>query len=189
MEPNRVSVRVPDVQPSLVSPVVTIEDSFTEVVKIDFAAWYNETRPTVVRALTLTLGDGDLAREAADEALTRAYQSWSKVQSLDNPGGWVYRVALNWALSSFRRRRPSKRAFHVIPADMPVPSDGAVQRALNALDVDQRAVVVCRYLLGWSEQETADILQIRPGTVKSRLSRASSQLRGQLGHLRPESSS
>jgi DNA-directed RNA polymerase specialized sigma24 family protein len=188
MEPNRVSERVPDVQPILVSPAVTIEGSFTEVVKVEFASWYTDTRPTVVRALSLTLGDTDLAREAADEALTRAYQSWAKVQSLDSPAGWVYRVALNWALSSFRRRRPSKRAFHVIPADMPLPVDSAIERALKSLDVDQRSVVVCRYLLGWSEQETADILQIRPGTVKSRLSRASSQLRNQLGHLRPESS-
>jgi DNA-directed RNA polymerase specialized sigma24 family protein len=188
MEPNRVLVRVLDVQPSLVSPAVTIQDDFADEVTMDFAAWYNDTRPTVVRALTLTLGDTDLAREAADEALTRAYQSWAKVQQFDSPGGWVYRVGLNWALSSFRRLRPSKRAFHVIPADMPVPVDAAVQRALNSLDVDQRAVVVCRYLLGWSEQETADALQIRPGTVKSRLSRASTQLRSQLGHLRPETS-
>lgn len=188
MEPNRVSLRVPDVQSSLVSPAVTMEDGFTEAVRIDFTAWYNNTRPTVVRALSLTLGDVELAREATDEALTRAYQSWAKVQLLDNPGGWVYRVALNWALSSFRRLRPTKRAFHVIPWDMPLPSDAAVDRALQGLDVDQRNVVVCRYLLGWSEQETADILKIRPGTVKSRLSRASSQLRNQLGHLRPESS-
>jgi RNA polymerase sigma factor (sigma-70 family) len=188
MEPNRVPVRVLDVQPSLVSPAVTIQDDFADEVTMDFAAWYSDTRPTVVRALTLTLGDADLAREAVDEALTRAYQSWAKVQSLDSPGGWVYRVALNWALSSFRRLRPSKRAFHVIPSDMPLPADAAIARALNALDVDQRAVVVCRYLLGWSEQETADVLQIRPGTVKSRLSRASSQLRSQLGHLRPETS-
>ncbi len=52
--------------------------------------------------------------------------------------------------------------------------------AVQALGEDQRAVVVCRYLLGLSEAETAAVLGCRPGTVKSRLSRALARLEAEL---------
>jgi RNA polymerase sigma-70 factor (ECF subfamily) len=63
-------------------------------------------------------------------------------------------------------------------------ADPAIALALDDLSIDHRAVVVCRLLLGWSEAQTADALAIRPGTVKSRLSRASTQLARRLHHLR-----
>jgi RNA polymerase sigma-70 factor (ECF subfamily) len=60
--------------------------------------------------------------------------------------------------------------------------------ALAELDVRQRAVVVCRYLLGWSEAETAAALSTPVGTVKSRLHRATRHLSQSLAHLREEDS-
>jgi RNA polymerase sigma-70 factor (ECF subfamily) len=60
--------------------------------------------------------------------------------------------------------------------------------ALAELDVRQRAVVVCRYLLGWSEAETAAALSTPIGTVKSRLHRANRHLSQRLAHLREEDS-
>jgi RNA polymerase sigma-70 factor (ECF subfamily) len=62
-------------------------------------------------------------------------------------------------------------------------------RALAELEVRQRAVVVCRYVLGWSEAETAAALSISAGTVKSRLHRANRQLSSRLAHLRDEKES
>jgi len=59
----------------------------------------------VYRALAVALGDPDLAREATDEAMLRAYARWSRVGAYDNPGGWVFRVGLNWATSWWRRVR------------------------------------------------------------------------------------
>jgi RNA polymerase sigma factor (sigma-70 family) len=56
--------------------------------------------------------------------------------------------------------------------------------ALVALDERDQAVIACRYLLDLSERETADVLGCRPGTVKSRLSRALERMRAQL-ELRP----
>jgi len=61
--------------------------------------------------------------------------------------------------------------------------DPAVHRAVAALDIKQRSVVVCRHLLGWSVAETADALGISQGTVKSRLHRATTILRSQLRDL------
>ena len=157
---------------------------------IDFADFYRIERAGLVRALALTLGDTDLAAEAVDEAMTRAYQRWRTVQAMGSASGWVYRVALNWSRSVLRsRRRRQARALHereAVDGAVRLPADPAVRAALAALDVKHRSVVVCRYLLGFSLEETAAALDIPAGTVKSRLHRASHQLRVQLDHLREE---
>jgi len=152
----------------------------------DFDAFYRLARPSVGRALALTLRDNDLATDAVDEAMVRAYQRWDHVGRLDNPAGWVYRVGLNHARSRLRRllRRVPPPAPESIAATEFTVADPAIALALDELSIDHRAVVVCRLLLGWSEAQTADALAIRPGTVKSRLSRASKQLERRLHHLR-----
>ena len=153
-----------------------------------FTDFYKANRASLVKVLTLTLGDRELAIEAVDEAMARAYQRWGHVQSLANGGGWVYRVALNWATSVLRRRSRAARTtlYEAGVTDIPAIADPDVHRALAELDVKHRAVIVCRYLVGWSEEETADALDLRVGTVKSRLSRASRILRSRLDHLRPD---
>jgi RNA polymerase sigma-70 factor (ECF subfamily) len=152
---------------------------------VDFHGFYADARPSVGRALALTLRNADLAADCVDEAMVRAYQRWERVSRLDNPAGWVYRVGLNHARSRVRRllRRPPARPeiYHELHV-----SDPAIERALATLPIGQRSVVVCRHLLGWSEAQTADALRIRPGTVKSRLSRALTRLETELHHLRPE---
>jgi len=61
-----------------------------------------------------------------------------------------------------------------------------VKAALAGLSEGQRSAIVCRYYLGLSEAETAVALNIRPGTVKSRLHRGLQVLQGRLAHLHPE---
>jgi RNA polymerase sigma-70 factor (ECF subfamily) len=153
----------------------------------DFGDFYRARRDRVARALALTLGDAHLAAEAADEAMTRAYQRWSRVSAYDDPGAWVYRVGLNWATSVLRRRnRASKALFEPAHAENAPVTEPTVVAALAALPVNQRAVVICRFYLGLDVAETAAALHVRPGTVKSRLHRALTQLRTSLDHLSPE---
>ena len=142
-----------------------------------FEAFYERHRPTVVRAVAFSLGNNDVAAEAVDEASARAYERWSQVTRMPNPAGWVFRVAVNCGRSAAREQRIPHRSARPDVATAPEPKDPAVQAALDRFDVDHRIVVVCRYLLDWSEAETAAVLKLRPGTVKSRLSRASAQLR------------
>ncbi|MFN2609020.1 MAG: sigma factor-like helix-turn-helix DNA-binding protein [Acidimicrobiales bacterium] len=153
------------------------DDSFTD--------FYRDRRDRVARALVVTLGDTDLGAEAADEAMARAYQRWSRVSVLDNPAGWVYRVGLNWGTSTLRRRHRAPDPSADGPPEPPGPADPDVLAAVAELDVRQRAVVVCRYLLGWSEADTAAALDTPVGTVKSRLHRASRRLAARLAHLAP----
>lgn len=150
----------------------------------DFDVFYEQGYDRLVRALAVTLSDADLGREAADEAMVRAYQRWEHIGRYDNPGGWTYRVGLNWARSLHRRlsrRLPLQPERHADPPSIPDP---AIALALDRLGRGQREVVVCRLLLDWSVEDTGTALRLRPGTVKSRLHRALKTLETELEHLR-----
>jgi RNA polymerase sigma-70 factor, ECF subfamily len=150
-----------------------------------FDSFFATHHAVVVRALTLALGDEQLGRDAAAEGFTRALQRWSRISSYDNPTGWIYRVGLNWARS--RRRKTMREIAESGAVDLREATaheshaDPQVVSALLQLSPDHRAVVVGRYYLDWSEREIADALGIRPGTVKSRLSRALAKLADDLG--------
>lgn len=149
-----------------------------------FEVFYTRERDAIGRALVVTLRDETLAADALDEALARAYQRWGEVSGYANAGGWVYRVALNSARSSRRRLARPRRPLRPTVFDVDEPwFDADIERAMRSLSVDHRAVVVCRYYIGYSEAETARALGLRVGTVKSRLARALAALRdsAQLG--------
>lgn len=160
-----------------------------------FETFYRTQVDRIYRALALTLGDPLLAREATDEAMVRAYLHWRRVRQHDNPGGWVYRVGLNWATSWWRKRR-RERALADEPLDRylpatppPDPAATAALQALAGLAVPHRAVVVCRVLLDMSTAETASALGVAEGTVKSRLARSLAALRVMLTEpVEPEQS-
>lgn len=147
----------------------------------NFDAFYASCWDHMYRSLAVTLRDSDLAREAVDEAMVRAFQRWSTVRRYSNQCGWIYRVGLNWAIS---QKRKTKREIRVaVPVDRPQGAsmpDPDLHRALADLDIKQRAVVVLRYLLDWSEHDVAIALEIPRGTVKSRLNRALKKLREEL---------
>ena len=149
----------------------------------DFDTFYLHNRDQIARALSLSLRNADLGAEAADEAFVRACQKWAEVSTYNNPQGWVYRVAMNWARSWLRRtrrerdKRPLLMNHELIEDDL---VDVDLERALGGLSPSHRTVVVARVFMEWSVDETADALGIRPGTVKSRLSRALVQLANEL---------
>jgi RNA polymerase sigma-70 factor (ECF subfamily) len=146
-----------------------------------FERFYADTWQTVYRALVVGIGDSDLAREAVDEAMVRAYERWRSVGGMANREGWVYRVASNWATSRLRRRRLLLRP-HPAPVVSHDPDvvDPKLLAAIRRLSPKHRDVVVARYLLDMSESATSQALDIPTGTVKSRLSRALAELKESL---------
>lgn len=150
----------------------------------DFETFYRASWPAVYRPLAATLGDADLAAEAVDEAMARAFARWTAVRTADNVEGWVYRVALRWAVDRIRRRQ---RERSLVPRLGSPRQDGeplvepGLDSALAVLPIEQRAVVVLASALDWSEREIAEALGIRSGTVKSRLHRGLDRLRKEMG--------
>lgn len=148
----------------------------------DFEAFYRANVDRIYRALAVTLRRDDLAHEAVDEAMARAYARWPVVSRLENPAGWVFRVGLNWATSWWRKVRRERPPGADTAEFDPEPPETllAARDALALLPAPQRAVIVCRVLLDLSTAETAVALDVSEGTVKSRLSRGLASLRAAL---------
>lgn len=145
-----------------------------------FAVFYRESRAELVRALVLAVGDRELGREAADEGFARALERWSEVSGYSNPQGWVYRVGLNWARSKLRRGRFEVSGVVVErPYRDRIPEPELLE-AVEELPYAYRAVVVARFLLDWSIEDTAAALGVPEGTVKTRQHRALRRLRKKL---------
>ncbi len=130
-----------------------------------------DQQPRLVALLSLYCGRGEVAHELSQEALARACRDWSKVRRHDEPAAWLTRVALNLANSYFRRRSAENRAMSRINTtvtDEPSLADAIVLReALQRLPRRQRIVLVLRFLEDLSVKETADLLQLPEGTVKT----------------------
>ena len=141
------------------------------------ASWGNLVRSAVVLGCTL-----DEARDLAQATLLRCDTSWARVQRAENRDAYVYRILLNCHRDSRRRRWWGERPTEELPEQStPDPTArvdvaDAVHRAVADLSKVNREVVVLRHLAELSEHQTAEILRIAPGTVKSRLSRALAQL-------------
>jgi len=149
-----------------------------------FEAFYRAERPDILRAVIMALDDRDLALDCVDEALVRAYERWDSLESMTNPAGWVFRVAVNCGLNRHRRRRLERlRPLRPDPrsSDLDGVADPAMARALARLSVEQRTVVILRYHLDWTIEQVATALDISAGTVKSRLHRALRRLETLLG--------
>ncbi len=137
----------------------------------------------------LILRDADLARDAVQEALVRA---WRDLPGLRDPGNfdaWLHRLTVNASIDAVRRRRRRVVEVELMPIHDPAVSDETtrvadrdqVTRALERLDPEQRAVIVLHYYLGLPLQDAASALGIPVGTAKSRLHRALTSLRAALG--------
>jgi len=148
---------------------------------------------SLIRLSFLLCGDRGKAEDAVQDALTRIYLRWAR---LDDPLPYARRAVVNatrdhWRQRSRWRQRELLAAAVDVPAP-PAPLDEAVAdrdrliRALQQLPHGQRAVIVLRFWHQLSEQETAHALGNSAGTVKSQTSRALGRLRAYLdADLRP----
>jgi len=148
---------------------------------------------TAFRTAYLLAGSTADAEEAAHDAFLKAFHALRRFRRGTPFRPWLLAIVANEARN--RRRSAGRRhalalraAREIRPGDAaPSPEAAVLSRerqdlvlaAVNRLSEEHRLVVACRYFLDLSEAETASVLGIRTGTVKSRLSRA-------LEHLREE---
>ncbi len=137
----------------------------------ELVAFCSQMRPTLVGAMRLYLHDASLAEEFAQEALARTCVHWHKVRQMENPRGWVYKVALNLAKSYLRRRQIEHRAkTRLIRSEIVLPDDTtsiALRDALKQLPRRHREAVVLRFYADLTVAETAEVLGCPENTVKS----------------------
>ena len=141
--------------------------------------------------LAWTLAAGD-AEDAVQEAFVKAYRSLPRFRDGADFRPWLFTIVANEARnrrrSAGRRERLAVRAAAMASAPGGSPEDEALAAdarrrlaaALESLDDRDREVIACRWFAELSEAEMAVVLSCRPGTVKSRLSRALTRLRAAL---------
>ncbi len=157
----------------------------------DLDAFVADLGPRLVATLTVQTGEPMLAEELAQETLIRCVQHWDKVVSADRPDAWAFRTAFNLTRSRWRRLRLERRVAAELSAATSRGDDGTgpprseelvmLRKALAGLPERRRAVVVCRYLLGYDVRTTAQVLGCAEGTVKAQTSKGLDQLREALG--------
>jgi RNA polymerase sigma-70 factor, ECF subfamily len=146
------------------------------------------------RTACLFAGSAADAEDAAQEAFVKAWRALPRFRAGAPFRPWLLAIVGNEARN--RRRAAGRRAGlaaraarertsgDAAPSPEAALLSGGERRellaALEALDDRDRAVIACRYLLDLSERETAEALGCRPGTVKSRLSRALERMRAEL---------
>ncbi len=141
----------------------------------------------------LLCGNRSVAEDLVAEAYARVWPKYN-AGKVDDLGAYLRRVVANLAAGRLRRQRLERREVERRTVDWRISTDrdapgieGEVEEhdrlwaAIWRLPVDQRAVIVLRHVEDRSEEETAAILGIRPGTVKSRLARGLGTLRADLG--------
>jgi RNA polymerase sigma-70 factor (ECF subfamily) len=146
----------------------------------DFIAFYVEHFPAIVRyALRLT-GDPDVARDVAQEALTRTFTRWLGVR---NKEGYVYLVTTNIARDRWTRLRRERVALRRLGATPPTSAahDMSVRDAVERLPRRLRDAVVLHYFADLSVEQVAAVLNRPTGTVKQRLHAARRALAETLG--------
>ena len=137
-----------------------------------------------------TLGDPDEAADALQDAMISAFRRAADFRGDSAVTTWLHRIVVNACLDRMRRRaaRPVAGDLDLLARtpqsdpDRDVALD--VLAALRTLVPEQRAALVMVDMLGYSVADTAEILGVSPGTVKSRCARGRARLLPQLAHLR-----
>lgn len=146
-----------------------------------FEGWYRMEHPRVLALLTVAAGDADLGRDIASEAFVRALERWERVEAMDSPAAWTYRVGVN-----LLRRRLRRAAFERrLQADRPAPAappsvESDLWDAVRALPVRQRTAVALRYVCDLPQDEIASIMHVAVGTVSATLTAARRSLAAEL---------
>jgi RNA polymerase sigma-70 factor (sigma-E family) len=150
----------------------------------DFTAYLQARQARLLRTAYLLTGDQHQAEDLLQTSLAKLYLAWERVRDRDSVDAYVRRIMVNENNSMWRR--PWKRrelTTGELPDIDPVRDTydeglgAAVWEVVQTLPRKARAVVVLRYYEQLSEAETADVLGISVGTVKSQASRALAALR------------
>ena len=151
-----------------------------DVDKREFENFYQEAKNPCFRALFVTVPSFDEAEELLAEAFTRAFSDWSKVRKHPSPRAWVVRTALNLHRDNWRKKNSNKKHLVAVSEsynDKPQMLDPELLRQLRSLPEQQLLVIVHRVLLDLSTEQTAQALDIAPGTVSVHLKRGLATLR------------
>jgi RNA polymerase sigma-70 factor (ECF subfamily) len=157
-----------------------------------FDAHYQKYRDTIYRIIRGIVLDDGAAQDLTQETFEKAYRWQLSGGVVDSMGAWLRRVAINTAISHWRRQSlarlfPIRLFTGAGPSEFDQADDRAlVSHQLGVLSPKLRAVVLLTFYERMTRDEIAHVLGIPPGTVASRLSAALGRMRKALGETDQE---
>ncbi|HEY8458539.1 MAG TPA: SigE family RNA polymerase sigma factor [Actinopolymorphaceae bacterium] len=168
----------------VVGSMETARQSAKELKDAEFEAYMNARQSSLLRTAYLLTGDRDSAEDLVQTAFAKLYLSWDKVRRRDMLDAYMRRIIVNENNALWRRGwRRKEVTTDEVPENGPTHDQydhgerSALWNFVQTLPRRQRAVIVLRFYEDLSEAETADILGVSVGTVKSQTSRALASMR------------
>jgi RNA polymerase sigma-70 factor (sigma-E family) len=154
----------------------------------DFAEVFAAHHPEALRLAYLLLGDPYRAEDVVADAFVKVYRRWRR-GGIEQPRAYIRRAVVNEANSRFRRLAVERREVErrrgddrgARSAEDRIADTDEVFRALLQLPARQRTAIVLRYWGDLSEAQTARVMEVSLGTVKSSVSRGLDRLRSMIG--------
>jgi RNA polymerase sigma-70 factor (ECF subfamily) len=162
----------------------------------DLAAWGELIRihqDRLYSSILRVVGHPDQARDVVQDAFIQAIENFSQFDGKSRFFTWLYRIAFNRAMTIYRKQKAEvsldvgreNAGDETMAQSQDQPEDrlltrelvDEVQQALSQLSAEHRAVMLLREIEGCEYEQIAEILEISPGTVRSRLHRAREQMR------------
>jgi RNA polymerase sigma-70 factor (ECF subfamily) len=135
----------------------------------------------------LILRDTELAEDATQDALVRAWRDLPTLRDVERFDAWIYRLVVRSCADVGRHRRRWRAQIAILPTEPAEPDRASeladrdqLERGLRRLNDAQRTILILHFYLGLSPGEAADALEIPVGTAKSRLHYAIDALRAAL---------
>ena len=136
-----------------------------------FDSFVAEEHERLYKALYFVTGSREDAEDLSQEAFMKLWERWDSIVEIEDPTGYLFRVALNGF--RMRRRRAAMAIRKLVPAaesrDEFVEAEmrADVRRLLMGLTPRQRAALLLVDLLGYGSEQAARILRVRPSTVRN----------------------
>jgi RNA polymerase sigma-70 factor (ECF subfamily) len=146
-----------------------------------FEELFLDVHDRLYRALYFITGSSADAEELMQDAFLKLWERWDRLDTIEDPVTYLFRVALNGFRMRARHARMATRRL-ILPADSRDPFDDVnlrddVHRMLRGLPPRQRAAIVLTEIFGYSSEQAAQIMRIRPTTVRVLASQGRAALR------------
>jgi RNA polymerase sigma-70 factor (ECF subfamily) len=151
----------------------------------DFRIFFEDEHRRLFKTLYFVTGDRAEAADLMQEAFLKLWERWDRIESIDDPQAYLFRVALNGTRMRVRAaRRAAKRTAPLVLVrdpydDVDIRED--VRRMLQRLAPRQRAALVLLDLYGYSSEDAGRIMGIRPSTVRALATQGRAVLRNEGG--------
>ena len=150
-----------------------------------FGLLVEEHTPWLLVRLTRRLGSQEAAEDVLQEAFIAAYQQLAELRAPERFGAWLCSIADNKARMWQRRRITQLNLLDQLDLAAPPEQEkqeirALVRKAIGRLSDSHRDVIVHHYLKGYSYQQTANLLHLQTGVVKSRLQKARKRLQKEI---------